>query len=87
MSMKNKDNIKLSEKINNQMELIFKMVESEEHDGRCILLFALINKALSEILERPVTQDDFFDEEQHLAALELLEEWIDHENNWPRRVH
>ena len=85
--MKNKTEMELSEKINNQMELIFRMVESEEQDGRCILLFALINKALSEILQRPVTQDDFFDEEQHLAALELLEEWINHENAWPRRVH
>ena len=85
--MKNSLEKELSEKISDQMELIFKLVESEEHDGRCILLFALINKALSEILQRPITQDDFFDEEQHMAALKLLEVWLDRENCRPRTIH
>ena len=85
--MKNNSNKDLREEINKQMELIFSMVEDDEDDGRCILLFALLNKALSEILDRPVTHNDLFDDEQHMAALKLIEQWIDRENFGPRKIH
>tara|TARA_B100001063_G_C16755796_1_gene553073 strand:+ start:2024 stop:2281 length:258 start_codon:yes stop_codon:yes gene_type:complete len=85
--MKNKLPNEASKEINYQMEIIFKLVESDVKDGGFIMLFALLNKAFSEIAGKPVLQDDLFSEEQHMAALKLLEEWLDKDNFIPRKIN
>jgi len=73
--------------INNQMEIIFKIVEDDVKNGGLLMMFALLNKAFSEVVGRPVQQEDFFNEDEYLAALKLLEQWLQKENFNPKSIN
>lgn len=56
-------------------------------NGKQFMLQVIINKALTETVGRPVTEEDFIDEKTHLKALGLVKEWVSCKNYANKYLH
>jgi len=81
-----KDNYVFTKAVVEALEDICDEID-KDINGKKFMLLVIVNKALSEVVGRPVTPEDFIDEKTHLKALSLVKEWISNQNYEEHILH